>query len=323
MTTLVTGATGFIGRRLARRLAREGGDVLCLVRDPDRAAAVLGDLPTVRGDVRDRALLAELAGRVERIHHCAGLVRARTRGDYDAVNAEAVGVLAEAAAAAARPPAIVLVSSLAAAGPRTAADPAREDDPPRPSTPYGESKLLGERLLRERGRGVHWTIVRPPWVYGPGDGDTLTLFRMASRGLFPRVRGGRMEFSIVHVDDLVEALLLAGSSPASRGRTYYVSDGEVHTVGELGALLLAAAGGGRVVPLPAVVFRAAALAGEAASVLTRRPPRLDRHKAAEGLEAGWVCSDERIRRELGFRPRVPLREGVPATFAWYRSAGWL
>ena len=89
------------------------------------------------------------------------------------------------------------------------------------------------------------------------------------------------------------------------------------------AALLAACGGGRAIHVPALVFRLAGLAGEAASWATRRPALLGRHKAGEGLQAGWVCDDARIRAELGYHSRVGLAEGVADTLCWYRRQGWL
>lgn len=323
MTVLVTGATGFIGRALAARLAKRGETVLCLVRDPAKAAWLRGvpGLEMVRGDIRDRELVGSLVRRVDLVFHLAGLTKARRERDFFLVNAEATGGVAAAAAAAPRPPKVVLVSSLAVAGPRVAAAPAREDEPPAPTNPYGASKLRGEELLERE--GIRWTVIRPPWVYGPWDRDTLALFRCAARGFIPLVSGGRMEISMVHVDDLVEAILLAGFAEAADGRTYYVSDGAVHTVAELGALLLAAAGGGRALPVPALVMRLAGFAGDLATLLTGTPSLLGRHKAGESLAPGWVCADERIRSELGYGARVPLAAGVASTFAWYRREGWL
>ncbi len=325
MTALVTGATGFIGRALVRRLAAGGTPVIALVRDPARAAdlAALPGVELARGDLREPGPLCGLAARVSVVYHLAGLTSARRRAEFMAVNAAATGALAAAAAAAASPPAFVYVSSLSVAGPRTAARPAREDDPPAPANPYGESKLAGEERLRRAYAGLRWSIVRPPWVYGPGDRATLALFRLAARGYFPSVRGGCMQVSLVHVDDLVEAIALAGAAPPAGGRTYYAADGETHTVAQLGAALLAACGGGRTIHVPGIVFRLAGLAGEAAGWLARRPALLGRHKACEGLQEGWVCDDRRIREELGYRSRVGLAEGVAATLLWYRRAGWL
>jgi nucleoside-diphosphate-sugar epimerase len=321
----VTGATGFIGRALAVRLAASGTPVLALVRDAARA----GDLATtpgielVRGDLRDPALLRELTRRADVVYHLAGLTSARSRREFMAVNGEATGALSAAAASSPNPPKLVLVSSLSVAGPHVAARPAREDEPPAPVNGYGESKLLGEQLLRREGTGLRWTIVRPPWVYGPGDRATLALFRLAARGFFPSVRGGCMQISLVHVHDLVEALLLVGASAAADGRVYYATDGAVHTVAQFGQALLAACGGGRALHVPGFVFRFLGLAGEAAAWVGRRPPLLGRDKACEGLQAGWVCDDSRIRSELGYRSRIGLAAGVAATLTWYRERKWL
>jgi nucleoside-diphosphate-sugar epimerase len=188
---------------------------------------------------------------------------------------------------------------------------------------YGKSKLRGEELLRRAGSGVRWTIVRPPWVYGPGDRATLALFRLAARGFFPSVRGGRMQISLVHVHDLVEALVLAGETATADGRVYYAADGEVHSVAQFGQALLAACGGGRALHVPGAVFRCLGLAGEAAAWVTGRSPLLGRDKAREGLAPGWVCDDSRIRAELGYRSRVSIAGGVAATLTWYRERGWL
>jgi len=321
----VTGASGFIGRALALRLAASGTPVLAVVRDIARAGelAATPGIELVLGDLRDPGLLRDLTGRVGVIYHLAGLTSARSRAEFMAVNAEVTGSLAAAAANSPAPPKLVLVSSLSVAGPRTGTRPAREDDPPAPVNSYGESKLLGEELLRRKGAGARWTIVRPPWVYGPGDRATLALFRLAARGFFPSVRGGGMQISLVHVHDLVEALVLAGESAAADGRIYYAADGVVHTVAQFGQALLAACGGGRALHVPGFVFRFMGLAGEAAGWLARRSPLLGRDKACEGLQPGWVCEDARIRAELGYRSQVGLEAGVVGTLAWYRNRGWL
>ena len=325
MRVTVTGATGFIGRALALRLAASGTSVLALARDPSRAGELAGTpgIELVRGDLRDPALVRDLTDRADIVYHLAGLTSARSDSEFMAVNGRLTGDLAAAAARSPSPPKLVLVSSLSVAGPRTAAQPAREDDLPAPLNGYARSKLLGEELLRREAAGGRWTIVRPPWVYGPGDRATLALFRLAARGFFPSVRGGRMQISLVHVHDLVEALILAGESPAADGRVYYAADGEAHTVAQLGQALLAACGGGRALHVPGFVFRSLGLAGEAAAWLAGRPPQLGRDKACEGLQPGWVCDDTRIRAELGYRSRVDLEGGVAGTLAWYRMSGWL
>ncbi len=325
MIAAVTGATGFIGRALALRLAASGTQVLALVRDSAKAGelAATPGIELVRGNLRDPALLRDLTGRAGIVYHLAGLTSAHSRSEFMAVNAELMGVLAAAAARAPTPPKLIMVSSLSVAGPRTAALPAREDDAPAPVNSYGASKLLGEELLRREGAGVRWSIVRPSWVYGPGDRATLGLFRLAARGFFPSLCGGCMQISMLHVDDLVEALVLVGDSAAADGRIYYISDGVVHTIAQLGDALLAAGGGGRAVYIPGFLFRFLGMAGESAGWFARRPPLLGWDRASEALQPGWVCDDTLIRDELGYRSRVSLERGVAATLAWYRKRGWL
>lgn len=263
-------------------------------------------------------------GQAEIVFHLAGLTKARTRAEYLATNGEATGWLAEAASApGSRVKKIVYVSSLAVAGPHRAASPAREDEEPRPITHYGESKLLGEELLRRYCGGTTWAVLRPAVVYGPFDRDVLQYFRAAARGFVPLLGGGKLELSLLHVADLVEALTLAAFSKRSDGRVYFVSDGQLHTTGEVAAVLRELVGRARVVPVAGAVLRLAGLVGDLVGAATGKAALLNSQKAREALQEGWVCSIERIRAELGFAPRIDLASGFRATFGWYRESGWM
>jgi nucleoside-diphosphate-sugar epimerase len=326
VTVFLTGATGFIGRTLAVRLAREGHRVRCLVRTPAKAAWMREhpSLEPVHGDLEDGALLRTAAAGAEVIFHLAGCTSAVRKETLFAVNGDATGRLAEAASAAASPSArLVYVSSLAAAGPHTADRPAREESPPRPVSEYGRSKLLGEELLRRHCSGLSWTIIRPPAVYGPFDRDVLFLFKMARRGILLRVRGVNTETSLIHVDDLVEALVLAAFHPGAAGKHYYVSDGNVYNAGEIAATLRSLTGRGVNLPLPVSAMKLAGRFCDLAGLVTGRPLLLNSDKVTETLQPGWVCSSGKIRREIGFTPRIAMAEGFASTYRWYRSHGWI
>ena len=190
--------TGFIGRALALRLAASGTRVLALVRDTARAGdlAATPGIELVRGDLRDPALLRELTGRAGIIYHLAGLTSARSRGEFMAVNAEVTGALAAAAASSPAPPKLVLVSSLSVAGPRTAARPAREDDPPAPVNSYGESKLLGEELLRRNAARAPLDHRAPALGLRSGrPGDPRAFPAGGARVLPDRARGVHADFA--------------------------------------------------------------------------------------------------------------------------------
>jgi nucleoside-diphosphate-sugar epimerase len=326
VNVFLTGATGFIGRHLAVRLAMEGHRVRCLVRTPTKAAWMKDhpSLEPIHGDLDDSALLRSASAGVEVIFHLAACTSAVRKKTLFAVNGDATGRLAEAASAAANTSArLVYVSSLAAAGPHTSDRPAREESAPSPISDYGRSKLLGEELLRRHSSGLSWTIIRPPAVYGPFDRDILFLFKLAKKGILLQIRGVKTETSLLHVDDIVEALFLAAFHPEAAGKHYYVSDGHVYGRGEIAETLRALAGRGFILPLPVAAMKLVGRFSDLAGLVTGRPLLLNSDKVAETLQPGWVCSSDRIRRELGFTPRLAMAEGFASTYRWYRSRGWI
>jgi nucleoside-diphosphate-sugar epimerase len=290
----VTGATGFIGRRLVGHLIGRGHDVTALVRD---GTAVPG-ARTVRGElITGSGLPAALEG-ADRVIHLAGLTKARAPAVFTAVNIGGTRRLCAAAAAVAQPPLLVHCSSLAAAGPGRLRG---ELDPPNPVSAYGRSKLGGEQVLRATGR-VPGIVVRPPIVYGTGDREFLPRLVHAVRaGVLPALgRPGPRYYSLIHVDDLCAALLTAAET-GTPGFTYHVSDGVEHRWEEIGAAVAAVLGRRR----PRVVHIPAALATVAARTLGRTS-MLNPDKVTELLHPAWTCETGRLR----FTPRIPLHQGL-------------
>lgn len=326
MKILLTGGTGFIGRNLAVRLAQMGHHVTCLVRSRD-SAIWMGEHPgldPVVGEITDRASLVPHVGDVEVIFHLAGVTKARSREEYMRINGLGTGTLIDAACSSGEGVRKVLyVSSLAVAGPHTSHNPARENGPVAPVTHYGESKLLGEQLLRDGCRQVSWTIIRPPVVYGPYDRDVLVYFKLAQRGLVPVFGKTDMDFSIIHVDDLINGIILAGFSDKSNGEIFYLSDGRVHTVESALSALIGVIGKGKLLRLPPLLGRVAGVVGDVVGHLSGKAQVVNSQKVKETLQDGWVCGSEKIRDLLGFRPTVGLEQGFASTYRWYRNAGWL
>jgi nucleoside-diphosphate-sugar epimerase len=223
MRALVTGATGFIGWHLAERLREEGWHVRALVR-PE----TVGSLPRGVERVMARLSADEIAPALatdEVIFHLAGVTRARDRAAFLAANGAATGEVAKAARrAGAR---LVYVSSQAAGGPGTREQPRREADIDEPCSHYGESKLAGEKAVRET-EGLRWIILRPVAVYGPRDRDFLTLFRLASFGLFPVLGSPATPYMLVHVDDLVSLVVRAATTAAAEHETLFLAHPDVH-----------------------------------------------------------------------------------------------
>src|ERR1044072_6721118 len=150
------------------------------------------------------------------VHPVAGRIAARSAADFMATNRDGTANVLEAArdGGARR---FLLVSSLAVGGPTSHGHPIDEDRHPAPVTDYGRSKLAAEVLVRALASALPWTIVRPPVVYGEWDRGTLTIFKLAQRGIAPVFGDGSQELSVIHAEDLARALIAAATSPAAGG----------------------------------------------------------------------------------------------------------
>lgn len=345
MIGVVTGSSGFIGSRLVDALVWRGWTVRRLVRAGSATAEAvatrprtpgmptpLGTLETYTVDFARPESLAEcpaLDG-VDVVFHAGGVTKARSDEEFRAANVAPTRALLDAIAArVARggrmPRRFLLVSSQAAAGPALSAErPVREDDAPRPLEGYGRSKLEAETVVCTHPAGVPWTIVRPAAVYGPGDVDFLALFRQAAYGVgvYPGQREARL--SIVYVDDLVDALVRAGTAPAAAGQVYFVESGNVSWRDVYRAAASAARHPLRVeVDVPSWVLAVAGRAGDTVSRLTGRMMLVNSQKVELGRPRWWLCDGTRAREELGVVARVSLADGAKRTFAWYREKGWI
>jgi nucleoside-diphosphate-sugar epimerase len=324
---LVTGATGFTGSHLARALAARGDQVSALVRpnSPGLPALANAGVTLVSGDLRDPQSLAAAAGGVDVVYHIAAIYRlAGLRDDvYRAVNATAVKEVVEAAArGGARR--VVHCSTVGVHG-DVDHPPANEDAPLKPGDIYQVTKLEGEELAREAGRrtGIEVTIVRPTGIYGPGDRRLLKLFRGVARRRWVTLGDGEIYYHLTFIDDLVDGFRLCGTHAAAANRTYILAGGEVTTLNALVALVAEVAG----VPVPARHFPvwpfwAAGAACEAICAPLGLEPPIFRRRV-DFFTKSRAFDITRARTEIGFAPRVGLREGTRRTLDWYRTEGWL
>ncbi len=273
MKILVTGATGKVGSRLARRLAQRGDHVRALVRDLARAEGLRHDrIELVRGDLLDVASLDAAVRGVDAVVHCAAFFRGATPEQAHAVNDLGTQHLANAARAAAVKR-FIFTSTGLVYGPN-GGRPAREDDPCAPVDAYPASKLAAERFLLAM-EGLDVRVLRLPFVYGDGDAHIAEAVPMM-RGFPP---GQRM--SIAHHADVAQAVarVLDAASPAHR--IYNVTDDEAPDV----ATLFASVGA--------------------------PPPDGSNAERARAFEA--VSDGRRIREDLGFAPQFPrLADAIAA-----------
>ena len=275
----------------------------------------------VPGDLHDRAALQLAVEGQDVVYHVAGVVAARSEADFMAANRDGTRNVIEAAerAGIAR---LVLVSSMAAAGPTIKGRPLRGDERPRPVTAYGRSKLAAEAAVTAS--RLAWSIVRPPMVYGPRDLEVLKVFRLAKLGLAPVFGDGTQELSAVHGADLADALIAAGTSAATVGRAYYACHPEIFTGAELARAVGRAMGRSpAIIRVPAPIGRGVLMLTEAAARLTGQTTILTADKANEFFQPAWTGDPEPLASDAGWRASRDLRTGLDETYQWYRTAGWL
>jgi dihydroflavonol-4-reductase len=325
-SALVTGATGFVGSNLVDGLVERGYKVRCLVRGTSNSRYLKhSGLEFVEGGLNgstdwDRALEG-----VDTIYHVAGLTFARRARDYFEVNQKGTeAILAAAVKHRGNLKKFVYVSSQAAVGPSRDGTPVSEGVEPRPISPYGESKLLGEEAVRAVRDLIDFCIVRPPAVYGPRDYAILEIFKSVARGFAPAIGPHDMQFSLVHVRDLVEGIILAGESKVSIGRTYFISSDKIYSMRAVNELLGQIIGRRpRNISIPRPVAFAVAIAAEMAAAVTRKPPVINRDKVRDFSQSCWGCSIEAARHDLAYEPKVALETGMRETFEWYKREGWI
>lgn len=318
LSVAVTGATGFIGRNLTSTLVEEGAVVRAVVR-PESTRNVPGGVSVVRAPLESSALREAFEG-VDAVVHLAGVVNTLDEMEYTAVNVDGTKAVARAAADAGVR--VVHISSLAAAGPASFSAPRSENDVPCPCTPYGRSKLEGERVVTAT-QGLRWTILRPGVVYGPGDRALLPLFKCARVGLLPLVGRRDAAYMFVHVDDVVRTIGAALASPGG-GDTVFVAHPQPVTGRDvLDAVGHAVGRRALVVSVPQPVTRVVAAACDLVAHSLGSPLPLGHWRYAELAAEGFVCRVDRLRERFGVIAALDLRQGMVRTADWYRKEGWL
>ena len=300
-TLAVTGGTGFVGAHLIRMARAAGYPVRALTR---KWRPFEDGVEWVEGTLAKSESLAKLCEGTDAVIHIAGAINVPTRAEFEAINAGGTANVVDAArAAGARR--FLHISSLSA----------REPD----LSNYGWSKAKSERIVAAS--GLDWTIIRPPAIYGPGDRETLELFKMARRGLMTLPPGGR--FSIIHVEDLCRLILAVLDDDDSRGETYEPDDGaEGGWTHRDFALALGKAFGKRARTVRAPRFAVLA-AASAARLFRGRKAKLTRDRARYfGHPDGVAASEKRPPRRL-WKSSVDTPQGLASTADWYRAEGWI
>jgi nucleoside-diphosphate-sugar epimerase len=301
MRLAVTGATGFVGSHLLDVATAAGHEIVALTR---RERPPRENVTWVGGDLHDRTALERLVADADAIIHVAGVITGHTPAVFERGNVEGtLAMLAAATAGGVRR--FVDVSSLAAREPKLSL--------------YGASKARAEELVMRS--GLDWAIVRPPAVYGPGDRETLELFRMAKLGVMLMPPKGRI--SVIHADDLARLLLALAAADAPSTILIEPDDGKPGgwSHREFARALGRAVGSKpAIVSSPGILLR---LAARADQLFRRERAKLTVDRAAYFSHRNWVVEPKRAAPPGLWHPSIETSQGLADTARWYREQGWL
>lgn len=300
----LTGGTGFVGRHIIERAARNGFRLRVLARDPSRLPSLPPKTEVTSGDLADPRALGELVAGADAVVHAAGSVRGVTRAQFDRVNAAGSRACVRAAQAAGVPR-FLQISSLAAREPTL--------------SPYAASKRAGEEEALALANELAVTVIRPPAVYGPGDREMLPLFRLMARGYAPVFGRADARFSLLFVTDLADAVVSWARVAAAPTGIFEPDDGTAGGYDWPRVCETVAGLTGRPVRslrLPAALLALPAGFNALAGRLSSFSPMLTPGKIRELRHPDWVCEPGGITEALDWRPAFDLRAGLLETPGW-------
>lgn len=336
MKILITGATGFIGNRLVRKLAAQSDHhIRCLVRPSSQTERLKDlDVELVQGDLLEVDGLQKAVADCDMIYHLAANAHPSSvipYRVYQRCNVDGTNNLLKAAATLTGLQKVVVLSSIAATGPSRDGKPLDEKSLRLPITNYGKSKMAVEDLCQQfsEEQNLPVVVIRPSMVYGIGDTDWLEIFHLIKTGGIAGMGvpiPGKKEnlFDFCYVDNLVDGVILAANAAQSSGKIYFISDERSYQIKEI----IQAVADASHVPYPSK-FWPVWLSKTVATLLDfvgwviRQDMPLDRRTICWMTTNYWVCDISKAKDELGFRPSVSLAEGVRRTFQWYLDQGLL
>ncbi|HMS33499.1 MAG TPA: NAD-dependent epimerase/dehydratase family protein [Ignavibacteria bacterium] len=326
MKALVTGATGFVGSHLVDKLIEKNYEVYCLKRKTSSTKWLDGkNIKYVEGDLFSNEELEKCIKDMDYVFHVAGVVKAKTKEGFYHGNSDSTKNLLEITYKV--NPGLkkfIYVSSLAACGPAKTDKPVDESTVPDPITTYGLSKLKAEEEVYKFRDKFPISIISPPAVFGPRDTEILIYFKTFSKGLNSVIGFDAKYLSLVYVEDLVDGIILAAENNKADGQKYFVCFDKAYNWDEIGSLTSKLLGKKALkIRLPHSVLYSVGYLAELFSTFSSKPATLNIEKCKDITQLRWVCSNEKAKRELGFKAKYSLEKSFKKTIDWYKEMKWI
>jgi dihydroflavonol-4-reductase len=325
---LVTGASGYTGTVLVKKLVSQGVKVRAIARGTSNLAAFEGlDIEWIRGDIFDPTVIAKATHDVEYVIHVAAAYREAKITDetYHKVHIESTKLLAHALVGQRSFKRFVHVSTVGVHG-HIDEPPADENYRFNPGDVYQRTKAEGELWIRDFATKNNFpiSVVRPAAIYGPGDKRLLKVFKMASKPIFPLFGKGQGLYHLIHVDDLTDIFILAAIHPRALGEVFIAGNARPSRLEDIARTIADEVGNKkmRFIRFPAwPLFIAADICEALCRPLGIEPPIYRRRVAFFTKDRAFKT--DKLQSLLGYTNRTGVEEGLRSTARWYVNAGWL
>jgi nucleoside-diphosphate-sugar epimerase len=323
---VVTGANGFVGSHLVDYLLTKNFEVRCIVRKSSNLRWLENkNVIMFNCGLFDKEGLRKAFKDVNYIFHVAGVVKAKNEEGYYRGNVDATKVLLEVAAEMKdNIRKFLIVSSQTVSGPSLNGKPVNEEMECKPLTTYARSKLKQEQVTLSYKDIFPVTVCRAPAIYGERDTEIFIYFQVFNRGLTSMIGFDKKELSLLHVADLVEGLYLAAVSDKANGEVYFISSEKYYTWDEVGVITSKVLNKKAFrIRLPHfIVFIVAAFA-QFFAMFSSKPATLNIEKAKDLTQKAWICDTSKAVRDLGYKQKVSIEEGIKRTCDWYKQMNWI
>ena len=321
---VITGANGFVGSTLAKKLLNSGYQVTCLVRTGSDIDIIEDKKNICYIDYNNLEEIEHKLQGKEILIHVAALTRARKWESFQKINIDLTETLLKICNNSSIKQ-FIFLSSQAVAGPAlNESSGKKEEDSPNPITMYGKSKLHAEEIIRKNAK-IPWTIIRPVSVYGAGDKDFLALFKMV-KNHFVFLNSFRIKYyNLIHIDELTNFIEQTINNKHAFNETFYAGNLRTIKNSELHKLIGKAINSKTItIRIPEFLLSPIASLLEFISCIFRcKFPILNRDKVKEFKKDYWIIDTTKSRKKLNLEFKDEYLINFEKTYQWYKDKGWL
>lgn len=315
----ITGANGFVGSSLTKKLMSDGFSVICLVRPQSDTRLLPDDAVIKKVDYNDEDQVIKALSGCRLLIHNAAITRGRNWEDFLKFNVDLTGKMVEIAHKISLEK-FIFISSQAASGPaESAAKPVKETDICQPISQYGKSKLLAENIVINS--KIPYTIIRPVSVFGAGDKDFLNYFKLIKKHLAFLAGFKPKYLNMIHIDDLIELIELTVNNSESENEVFFASSYSLTTKGLALSIKKIMKRSALLIPIPHLLLDVIAFLADLYSEITQRTALLNKQKVKEMKQRYWLVDNTKSQKILGFEPSDDIMNKLQKTYEWYVKEG--